>query len=104
MSLPAKLRSIREDAKSKALGDFMNLPLDYRKKIHKQKYLDEETPMFNRWFIFGEYDDGTVCIVDGPTDIFVRVPRDAAERIIAARDKFVEIILSEMLGNFDTSW
>lgn len=79
----------------------MQLPIDYRSRPIKEKYLDFETPMFARWVIFGEYDDGTVAITD-PTgaDVFTHVPKDVAEQIIHARDNFVSEICGWM-GSYE---
>jgi hypothetical protein len=72
------------------------LPSDYSRRPWKDKYIDEETPMFARWFVFGERPDGTVDICSGDNDIFENVPRDVAARILAARDKFCEAIIEEI--------
>lgn len=77
----------------------MELPIDFRNAPIKPKYLDEETPMFARWFIWGEYSDGTVDVVSGSTDIFDRVPREKALRIVAARETFCNAVLAELNGS-----
>jgi hypothetical protein len=69
------------------------LPVDYRKRPWRAKYLDEETPVLSRWIVFGEFDDGTVGISDMNSDIFEHVPRDVAEQIIDARNAFVDVVL-----------
>lgn len=73
-----------------------DLPIDYRKRPWKQKYIDEETPELNRWMIFGEYPDGSVGISDGQIDIFTHVPRDKALLIVTARNAFVAIVVREL--------
>lgn len=72
------------------------IPIDYRKRPWKPKYLTEETLMLNRWMIFGTFPDDTVGISDGTDDIFDYVPKDVAERIIAARDAFCKVIEEEL--------
>ncbi len=73
-----------------------SLPIDYRSRPWRTKYLDEETPVINQWFIFGTYPDGSVGISDGQEDIVEWIPRKLAEEIIEARNafsvKFVEVI------------
>lgn len=73
------------------------LPIDYSRRPWREKYVDE-TPRLARWFIFGQFLDGTVGITDADTSIFDRVPRDVAERIIAARDVFCDAIVKELCG------
>jgi hypothetical protein len=93
----------------------MRCPIDLRetKLPIKPKYLDEETPEFARWTIFGWYphpDHPTtelgwanhathVDIHDGfrGADIMLHVPREMAEKIIAARDKFADEILTILM-------
>jgi hypothetical protein len=72
------------------------IPLDARNAPFRMKYLTEETFLLNRWMIFGTYPDGSVCISDGQEDIMEWVPRDQAERIIAARDAFCGVIEEEL--------
>lgn len=73
----------------------MQLPIDYRTKPIKPKYLDCETEATAAWFIFGDYPDGTVGVCDGDRDIFKHIPRDVAERIVKARNEFVAILVAE---------
>jgi hypothetical protein len=73
--------------------DMTTLPIDYRKRPWKTKYLDEETPVLNRWIIFGTYPDGSVGINDGQEDILEWVPEPIAQDIVAARNLFVEKVL-----------
>ena len=48
---------------------------------------------FPRWFIFGEDKERNTCDVnDGDGDIMIRLPRDKAEEIIAARDQFLDTL------------
>lgn len=77
----------------------MLLPIDYRKRPIKTKYVDEETPMFARWMIFGEYPDGSVCVCSGDDDIFEYMPKEVAEKVIAARDAFVDAMMEAINGN-----
>jgi hypothetical protein len=73
----------------------MILPMEYPRP-KKTKYVDEETTVFNRWMIFGEHPDGIhVDIHDGTEDIITRIPREKAERLIAARNVFINTLLDE---------
>lgn len=78
----------------------MELPLDAARLkafgLGKEKYLDEETPMFARWFIFGEHEDGTVDVASPQGDVFVRMDRSSAERVIEARDAFCDAVLKAL--------
>lgn len=71
----------------------MQLPIDYRRRPFREKYLVFETPVLNGWIVFGHYENGTVGISDGDTEIFSYVPLDVARRLVAARDSFVEEIV-----------
>lgn len=62
----------------------------------RTKYIDEETYLLNQWFIFGQYEDGTVCITDGTNDIFTRIPRDTAEEICRLRQEFCSKLVGIM--------
>lgn len=71
-----------------------DLPIDYKKAPWRHKYLDEETLVLNRWFIFGESKDGTIVdISDGNLDVFINVPREIAEEIIKVRDTFIDVVI-----------
>jgi hypothetical protein len=74
----------------------MDLPIDVRKAPFKPKYLTDETFATRAWMVFGEYDDGTVGISDGDTDIFSHVPHQAATDIVVARNEFVRIVLKHV--------
>lgn len=76
------------------------IPIDYRRRPWRTKYILDETFLFNTWFIFGEYPDGSVCITDGNADIMEYVPRDVAEEIISKRDEFCNFLRSK-LCNWD---
>ena len=70
-----------------------NLPVDYENRPWKSKYLTEETPVLNNWFIFGDpATQWTVDITDGTQDIFVNIPRDIAVRLVEARQAMVDEI------------
>lgn len=74
----------------------MDLPVYVRNAPFREKYLDE-TPMLAPWMIFGQSADGTrVDISNGTDDMFVYVPRDVAERLVAARDVFCKVIRDEL--------
>ena len=50
---------------------------------------------FPRWFMFGEYPESElVDVSDLRHDIFQKVPLLTAERLVAARDEFVDEILN----------
>lgn len=53
----------------------------------REKYVDIHAGV---WFIFGERHDGTVDVADQLRDIFTGLPRDVAEKVVAAQDKFRE--------------
>lgn len=74
----------------------MQIPIDVRKAPFKPKYLDEETYILNRWFVFGGREDGTVDISYTNGDIFIGVTPEKAERIIKARNEFCDAILNEL--------
>lgn len=72
----------------------MKLPIEYPRPW-KHKYLDEETPMFARWFVFGtNQDKSRVCISDGNGDIISGLPAEKADRLIESRDRFVDDMLA----------
>lgn len=73
----------------------MQIPIDARKAPFKPKYLDEETCVLNRWYIFGSREDGTVDIAHVYGDIFIGVAIEKAERIIKVRNTFCNAILAE---------
>lgn len=76
----------------------MQLPIDFQRAPLKQKYIDEDTQVTARWGIFGHNvdDPNLVFVCDTYTDVFINVPRDVAERIVAARNAFVDALLLEM--------
>lgn len=76
------------------------LPVDFSRVPYKPKYITSETLVFNYWFKFGTFDDGTVGISDGTDDIFDRVPEDIADKIIEARKQFCDTI-EEYVCNFN---
>lgn len=78
-----------------------DLPVDFSQKPWRPKYIEDETPMFQRWIIFGEWPDGTVDVSSANQDIVVRVPRAVAEQMIAARDAFVDVMVKHLC---DFSW
>jgi hypothetical protein len=71
----------------------MQLPIDARKAPFKEKYLDEETPMFSRWFEFGSADDLTIHLDDGSGSVVIGLTLGQAEALQDARDKFVNSVL-----------
>jgi len=74
----------------------MQLPIEYPAPL-KDKYIDEETPMFARWMIFGVHPQtGNVDIHDGNEDIITNVPSNVATKILDARTLFVDSMLDLM--------
>lgn len=71
----------------------MLLPINKRNAPFKPKYIDEETPMFARWFVFGKAEDGTVWITDGTNDVVEGISPADADRIVALRNHWCERIL-----------
>ena len=72
-----------------------SLPIDYKRRPWKSKYITEETPVLSEWFVFGENRETDECdISDGNEDIFTGVPRDVADEIIAIRNKSCQEILA----------
>lgn len=71
----------------------MNLPIDGRNAPFRQKYLDEETPVLNRWMVFGDYPEGLVGVSDGQQDIFSHLLLSKAMIIVAARNAWVDLVL-----------
>jgi len=76
----------------------MKLPIYYPDGPFLPKYLDEETPMFARWMIFGEGADGSVGLADIEGDVVANIPRDKAEAIIRLRNSFVDGVLKIING------
>ena len=73
----------------------MNIPMNFPRPV-RDKYVDEETRLFARWYIFGEYRNGRdVDIADPFGDVITGIPREEAVRLIEARDTFVDTLLKE---------
>lgn len=73
----------------------MNLPIDARRAPFKEKYLDEETPMLARWIQHGrDPRDGTYFVESSQADVFCGLSLDQANRIVRARERFVNQIIS----------
>ena len=53
----------------------------------KEKYIDK---IVGIWFIFGEYEDGCVDIIDVNADIIEHIQLDKANLIIKAQKEFRE--------------
>lgn len=64
----------------------------------RQKIVDERVGV---WKVFGEHPDGTVDVTDNDHDVFVSMPRELADRVIAAHDLFRDH-LYEILSNMPT--
>lgn len=76
----------------------MQLPIDFGKRPYKPKYIDEETLLLNRWFIFGQRQRGLEPLVDlsdGQGDVIIALPLEVAQRLIKARNDFVDAVLRE---------
>lgn len=73
----------------------MDLPIDARRAPFKEKYLDEETPALTRWFDTGiDAKDRTFFVGTKDEDIFSGLTFDQANRIIRARERFVNAVLA----------
>lgn len=77
------------------------LPIDFASRPWKPKYIQDETLATNKWMVFGTYPDGSVGICDGDNDILINVPPAAAERIVSARNAFVDVLLHELNDGAD---
>lgn len=86
----------------------MKLPIDFKTTPPpiRAKYFEESEPVLAPWFIFGESDGGR--IVDIATanfgDVFTSVPRHHADRLLKARDRFMDeirAVLSEAETVYD---
>jgi len=73
----------------------MNLPIDARTAPFREKYIDEETPLFYRWFRFYLPDtDGTVSLTDRNSEnVFEGLSVEQADAIEKARDEFVQKVI-----------
>lgn len=56
----------------------------------REKYIDEITG--GNWIVFGTHADGTVDVAEANRDVFTSVTPETAERLIAARDRFLKEI------------
>ena len=74
----------------------MILPIDARKAPFKPKYLDEETQIMSRWFIFGTHAEGKVDIMDRFGDVIIAVSPEKASKLIKARNEFCDILVREL--------
>lgn len=55
----------------------------------REKYIDEAVG--GNWVVFGTHDNGlTVDVAGCYGDVFTRVTPETAERLIAARDRFLK--------------
>jgi hypothetical protein len=70
----------------------MQLPIDARQAPFRDKYLDEETPMFSRWFVFGTHKFG-VDVANHDGDVFINLTPEQAVRLCSLRRVFVEGVL-----------
>lgn len=66
----------------------MNIPM-------RPKYVDEAVGV---WFIFGEYADGDVDVSDGTRDVFMKIPRPLAERLIEDHAEFRRRLYGKLCG------
>jgi hypothetical protein len=79
----------------------MHLPIDARLAPFRTKYIDEETPMLSRWFVYGiDVADGTFCINNGTDDVVVGLTKEQAETLIRARERFVDAVLQVFGSQF----
>lgn len=72
----------------------MNLPINARDAPFREKYIDEETAMLRRWFIFGSSSDGHVDLSDGTDDVFLNLRPEQADTIKRARHVFVDAVIA----------
>jgi len=73
----------------------MDLPIDARRAPFKEKHLDEETPALARWFDTGvDGNDRTLFVGSKDEDFFVGLSIDQANRIVRARERFINEIVS----------
>lgn len=72
------------------------LPIDYKRRPWKEKYLIDETHLFKGWFVFGTHENGNVDLSDGTEDIFTDVPKDVAQELIEIRREFIDRIIKIM--------
>jgi hypothetical protein len=63
----------------------------------RDKYVDEAVGGI--LFIFGEYEDGTVDINNSGGEVFERVPKDIAEKVVEANRAYMERLYSLLMGS-----
>lgn len=66
----------------------MNIPM-------REKYVDEAVGIY---MVFGEYADGRVDVSDQRRDVFTALPRDVAEKVVEAQDRFREELYRLLCG------
>lgn len=71
----------------------MELPIDVSDGPFREKYLDEETPMLSRWFVFGWHKDGLVDVANREGDVLINCTRDQAAQLVEERNTFVNSVL-----------
>lgn len=64
----------------------------------REKYIDEKVGV---WFIFGSSSEGLVDINNGTEDIFTKLPKETAEKLVSAQEKF-RLDLYNILGENET--
>lgn len=53
----------------------------------RDKYLEEAIPPL---FIFGVHPNGNVDVSNGNTDVLTDIPKDVAEKVVAANEIYME--------------
>lgn len=74
----------------------MDLPIDARHAPYPSQQIDRNTPALNRWHIHGAWPNDAVDITDGHSEIILSLHRLAAERIVNARNAFVDEVLAHL--------
>lgn len=74
----------------------MGLPIDFTKRPYRMKSLDYDTNLFSGWYEFGVHADGCVDIACLDGDVITHVPKDAAARLLKARDQFIAAVEREL--------
>jgi len=74
----------------------MLLPIDAHNAPFKPKYLDEETRIMSRWFIFGTHADGNVDIMDNFGDVIIVISLEKASKLTKARNEFCDVLVREL--------
>jgi hypothetical protein len=69
----------------------MQLPIDIRQGFRDKYFL--ETPLFADWFEFGQKEE-TADISYSDGDVFINVPMDKVQPLLALRAKFLSDLIA----------